>query len=104
MAKAVNYHEDVKRYDPGAPKAIVDKIVDHLGPSLKNKDAALVACSDSKEKDYIVKNWVEGKLGLSGDTAQLVDDVCHEMENDTQKQRVTFYYLLAMHTGKLGDL
>lgn len=104
MAKAVNYLEDVKRYDPGAPERTVEAIVKHLGASLKNKDAALVACSDSKEKDHIAKSWVEGKLGLSGDTERLVDDVCKQMENDAHKQRVTFYYLLAMHTGKLGDL
>lgn len=104
MAKTVDYLADVQRYDAGATQANVQKIVDHLGIALKSKDSRLVACTDQKEKDLIKKNWVEGKLGLSGDTQMLVDDVCQEMQGDTHKQRVTFYYLLTMHTGKLADL
>ncbi len=104
MAKAADYIEDVKRYDSGAPEAVVQKIVNHLGVALLNKDASLVACSDQKEKDRVVSSWCEKKLGLSGDNATLVNDVCEQMKADYNKQRVTFYYLIAMHAGKLGDL
>lgn len=104
MAEAVNYLADVRRYDAGASEAVVQKIVKHLGIALNSPDSRLVACSDQTEKDRVKTSWVEGKLGLSGDTQMLINDVCEEMKGDVNKQRVTFYYLLAMHTGKLGDL
>ena len=105
MAKAADYIKDVKRYDAGAPEVVVQKIVNHLGIALTNKDASLVSCSDQTEKDRVVSSWCEKKLGLSGNTAQLVDDVCEQMKDDkSNKQRVTFYYLIAMHAGKLGEL
>lgn len=103
-SSAAKYIKDVKRYDPGAPDAIVQKIVTHLGIALKSKDASLVACSDQSEKDRVVKSWCEKKLGLSGDCAAMVDDVCEEMKDDRQKQRVTFYYLVARNAGMLSSL
>lgn len=104
MAKAADYIDDVKRYDAGASEAVVQKIVNHLGVALLNKDASLVACSDQTEKDRVISSWCEKKLGLSGDNAQMVDDVCDQMKADPNKQRVTFYYLVAMHAGRLGEL
>ena len=104
MPKAADYIEDVRRYDSGAPEAVVQKIVNHLGIALSNKDSSLVSCSDQKEKDRVVSSWCEKKLGLSGDSAILVDDVCEQMKADRHKQRVTFYYLLAKLTGRLNDL
>jgi len=104
MAKAADYMDDVKRYDAGAPEAIVQKIVNHLGVALLNKDASLVSCSDQTEKDRVIASWCEKKLGLSGDTARLVDDVCQEMKADRNKQRVTFYYLVAKNAGCLNNL
>jgi hypothetical protein len=104
MAKAADYIENVKRYDSGASEAVVQKIVNHLGVALLNKDASLVACSDQTEKDRVVSSWCEKKLGLSGDCAAMVADVCATMKEDRNKCRVTFYYLVAKNAGKLGDL
>ncbi len=104
MAKAADYIENVKRYDSGAGEAVVQKIVNHLGIALMNKDASLVACSDQTEKDRVVSSWCEKKLGLSGDCAAMVEDVCATMKEDRNKCRVTFYYLIAKTAGKLGDL
>lgn len=104
MAKSADYIEDVRRYDAGANEAVVQKIVNHLGVALLNRDASLVSCSDQKEKDRVKSSWCEKKLGLSGDTHVMVDDVCETMKDDRNKQRVTFYYLVAKNAGKLGEL
>lgn len=100
-----DYAADVKRYDSGADDAIIDKIVKHLGIALRSRDASLVSCSDQSELDRVIEKWCGKKLGMAGDAAaEVVGKVCEEMKGDRQKQRVTFYYLVAKHTGKLGDL
>ena len=100
-----NYIEDVKRYDGAADDAIVGKIVKHLGIALRSRDSSLVSCSDPKELARVVEKWCGKKLGVTGDAAdQVVEKVCEEMKGDRNKSRVTFYYLVAKHLGKLGDL
>ncbi len=99
------YLEDVQRYDSGADSAVVDKIVKHLGIALRSRDASLVSCSDQSELDRVIEKWGGKKLGMSAAAAsEIVSKVCEEMDEDRQKQRVTFYYLVAKHAGKLGDL
>lgn len=100
-----DYLADVKRYDVGASDETVSKIVKHLGIALRSKDASLVACSDSTELERVVEKWCGKKLGMSEAAGtEIVSKVCDEMSDDRQKQRVTFYYLVAKHAGKLGDL
>ena len=100
-----DYAADVKRYDSGADDAIIDKIVKHLGIALRSRDASLVSCSDQSELDRVIEKWCGKKLGIAEAAgAELVSKVCEEMKGDRQKQRVTFYYLVAKHAGKLGDL
>lgn len=99
------YLEDVQRYDSGADGAVVEKIVKHLGIALRSKDASLVSCSDQAELDRVVEKWGGKKLGMNeAASSEIVNKVCEEMKDDRQKQRVTFYYLVAKHAGKLGDL
>lgn len=99
------YLEDVQRYDSGASEDVVGKIVKHLGIALRSKDASLVSCSDQAELDRVIEKWCGKKLGMdAAAAAEVVSKVCEEMAGDRQKQRVTFYYLVAKHTGKLGDL
>ncbi len=105
MAKAEDYIEDVQRYDAGASIDHVKKIVNHLGIALSNRDSSLVSATDQVEKDRIRDGFAAKKLGLDADAgAALVDKVCEQMSGDRMKQRVTFYYLMAKHAGKLGDL
>ena len=72
-------------------------VLKHLGPSVHQKDASLVACSDKKELETIKKNFLIGKLGLE-DTPRLdeaIQEVCGAMgESNRHKHRATFYYLL----------
>lgn len=101
-----DYLADVQRYDAGADADIVQKIVKHLGIALRSKDASLVSCSDKSELDRVREKWCKKKLGESDDGAAdgVVGKVCETMKGDRQKQRVTFYYLVAKEMGKLGDL
>lgn len=108
MADASQYAENVKKYASGYNQAAAEKIVGHLGIALRNKDSSLVACSDQGELDRVREKWCRGKLGL----AQTKDDldagiklVCDTMQPEGgNKSRVTFYYLLAEHFGKLEAL
>lgn len=105
MAKAEDYIENVKKYDPAADIDTVTKIVKHCGIALQSTDASLVSCSDQSEKDRVRDGFCAKKLGMDTATAgAAVDAVCAEMKEDKRKSRVTFYYLLAKNAGKLGDL
>ena len=101
-----DYLADVQRYDSGADADIVSKIVKHLGIALQSKDASLVSCSDSSELDRVREKWCMKKLGQSdeGKCDSVIAGVCETMSGDRNKQRVTFYYLVAKEFGQLGDL
>ena len=82
-----NYHEESYH-----------AVMKYLGSSVLDKYAALVACSDPKELDYIKKHFWIGKLGLNEDDERLdsaIQQVCHALgESNNKKHRPTFYYLL----------
>ena len=101
-----DYLSDVKKYDAGADAAVVDKIVKHLGIALRSRDSSLVSCSDPSERDRVREKWCGKKLGVTNDAAsdEVIAKVCQEMADDNSKSRVTFYYLVAKHLGKLSDL
>ena len=101
-----DYLSDVQRYDAGADAGTVDKIVKHLGIALRSKDASLVSCSDNSELDRVRESWCKKKLGHSDDAKcdEVIGEICQTMKGDRNKQRVTFYYLVAKATGQLGDL
>lgn len=100
------YLEDVQRYDAGADPDVVSKIVKHLGIALQSKDASLVSCSDSSELDRVREKWCMKKLGHTDEAGcdAVIASVCETMSGDRNKQRVTFYYLVAKEHGQLGDL
>ena len=101
-----DYLADVRKYDALADAAVVDKIVKHLGIALRNRDSSMVACSDKAELDRVRAKWCEKKFGF--EEAQradaIIELVCRTMGSDNSKSRVTFYYLVAKHMGRLGDL
>lgn len=101
-----DYLADVQRYDAGASEEIVGKIVKHLGIALRSRDASLVSCSDPSELARVREKWCGKKLGIADESAsdEVIGKVCEEMKGDRNKARVTFYYLVAKHMGKLGDL
>jgi hypothetical protein len=101
-----DYLSDVKKYDAAANADAVAKIVKHLGIALRNRDSALVSCTDAKELDRVKANWVAKKLGVadSGKADGAIEKTCKAMAADNTKSRVTFYYLVARDLGKLGSL
>ncbi|OBZ93962.1 hypothetical protein ADU59_19965 [Pararhizobium polonicum] len=100
-----DYLADVRKYDSGADEAIVNKIVKHLGIALRNRDSSLVSASDQTELDRVKEKWCGKKLGVTGpDADAAVDAVAKTMAGDRSKSRVTFYYLVAKHLGKLATL
>lgn len=108
MADASAYAENIKKYSNGYNKAAAEKIVGHLGIALRNRDSSIVACSDDGELDRVRERWCRGKLGLAQKQPEIdaaIQAVCEKMKAEGgQKSRVTFYYLLAEHFGKLDAL
>lgn len=69
---------------------------------LSQSDTKYVACSDPAECDRVRDNFLKKKLGLgSADLDGSIKAVCQAMKADRTKSRLTFYYLLAEHHGKL---
>ena len=70
-----------------------------LGPSIYNKDAETVSCTDASELDRVKANYLIKKLGLA-DSAALdaaIKEVCEQMgSSNRNKYRGAFYYLLAV--------
>lgn len=108
MADASPYEENIKKYAKGYNQAAAEKIVGHLGIALRNRDSSIVACTDEGELDRVREKWCRGKLGLAHKQSELdagIKAICDRMKAEGgAKSRVTFYYLLAEHFGKLGDL
>lgn len=101
------YTENIAVYSSPVDEAAEAAIVKHLGIALRSRDSSLVACSDSTERERVRDSWLKKKLGLTQPDAELddaVQAVCARMSGETNKSRVTFYYLLAEQFGKLADL
>lgn len=108
MADASKYEENIKKYAAGYNQPAAEKIVGHLGIALRNRDSSLVSCSDSGELDRVREKWCRGKLSLAQTNAELdeaIQAICEKLKPEGgNKSRVTFYYLLAEHYGKLEAL
>lgn len=108
MADASAYADNIKKYAKAYNQAAAERIVGHLGIALRNRDSALVACSDKNELARVRDKWCRGKLGLAENQQALdgaIQAICERMkEEGGQKSRVTFYYLLAEHFDKLDSL
>jgi hypothetical protein len=96
---------DVKKYAPDADDGVIAAIVRYCGIALRSKDASLVSFTDSVETDRVRENYCKKKLGLT-DPDSVIDAaiaaVGQRMSGDNTRNRVTVYYLLAEHFGKLG--
>lgn len=102
---AEDWLEDVKKYATNVDEAAVAGIVRYLGIALRNRDSSLVSFSDPTETDYVRENFLKKKLALTDPDSTLdaaIAGVGQRMKEDRTKNRVTVYYLLAEHFGKLG--
>ncbi len=69
---------------------------------MSKADTRYVACSDPTELDRVRENFLKKKLGLkSADLDASIKATCEHMKSDKTKSRLTFYYVLAEHYGKL---
>lgn len=103
MAK--DWASDVKKYAPNADDKAIAGIVRHCGIALQKVDSSLVSFSDKAETDRVREGFLKKKLALTDDDATLdkaIASVGEKMKEDRTKNRVTVYYLLADHFGKLG--
>lgn len=84
-------------------RPLLEKIGKSLGPSLYNKDAALVAARQKSELETIKKNFLIKKLGckdgpeLDKALAKAVKKIGTSRRN---KLRPVFYYILVKELGK----
>ncbi len=80
------------------------KVTVGLGPSIYNKDASTVSCSDDSELQRVIDNYLVKKLGCKESQDKMmaaVKDVCSQMgSSNRNKYRAIFYYLLAKKYGK----
>lgn len=102
---AEDWAADVKKFAPDADEGVIAAIVRYCGIALRTPDASLVSFSDPAETGRVRDNYCRKKLGLT-DPDDIVDaaikQVGARMGSDTTRNRVTVYYLLAEHFGKLG--
>jgi len=86
-----------------ADMSLLTKVTIGCGPSIYNKDAATVSCSDESELATVKNNYLIKKLGLK-DGPKLDDaikKVCGQLgSSNRNKYRAMFYYLLCKEFGK----
>ena len=79
---------------------LITKVAKGLGPSIHNKDAETVSCSDSSELDRVRENFLKNKLGLSDSDDELdtaIKEICEKMgTSNRNKYRGLFYALLVV--------
>jgi len=86
-----------------ADMSLLTKVTIGCGPSIYNRDAASVSCSDDGELATVKNNYLIKKLGLK-DGPQLdaaIKKVCEKLgSSNRNKYRAMFYYLLCKEFGK----
>ena len=97
---------DVKKYaKTPVDEAALAGLIKTYRLVMSKPDTKYVACSDKLERDRVRENFLKKKLGLSGDGLDAsIEAVCTAMKASRSKSRLTFYYLLAEHHGKLAGL
>ena len=102
---AENWAADVKKYVPNADEKAIAGIVKYCGIALQKRDSSLVSFTDKEEVARVRNNFLKKKLGLTNSDAELdkaIMSVGDKMKDDRTRNRVTVYYLLADHFGKLS--
>lgn len=102
---AEDWAADVRKYAPDADDKTISGIVRYCGVALQKRDSSLVSFSDKEELARVRENFLKKKLGLALDDAELdkaISAVGERMKGARAKNRVTVYYLLAEHFGKLS--
>lgn len=102
----MDYLADLKKYTAKPDEAVVAAMEKTYRLVLSQPDSAVVSFSDPAELETIKKNFLIKKLGLS-DSADLdagLEAVGAKLKGVHRRNRLTVYYLLAEHFGKLDVL
>jgi hypothetical protein len=102
---ASDWAADVKKYAPEADDKAIAGIVRYCGIALRNRDSSLVSFGDDEEVARVRNNFLKKKLALTLPDAELneaIAKVGEKLQSTRAKNRVTVYYLLADHFGKLS--
>lgn len=102
---AEDWAVDVRKYVPDADSGVIAAIERYCGIALHHRDSALVSFTSSDELGRVRDNFLKKKLGLTDPDSvldQAIASVGDRMKGDRTRNRVTVYYLLAEHFGKLG--
>jgi len=102
---AGNWAADVKKYVPNANDKAIAGIVKYCGIALQKRDSSLVSFADPEEVARVRNNFLKKKLGITQSDNELdkaIMAAADRMKGDRTKNRVTVYYLLADHFGKLS--
>ncbi|GAA1395105.1 DUF2853 family protein [Luteococcus peritonei] len=96
---------DIQKYAPGASAELVTKMEQTYRLVLSKADSAQVSFSDPEELARVRENFVQKKLGITDSDAE-VDEVIASIgaKISGRKNRLTVYYLLAEHYGRLDKL
>ncbi len=96
--KLALYKKFVGDHNLSVDEALLTKVTIGLGPSIYNKDAESIACTQKSEVDRVRENFLKKKLGLTQSDAELdqaIQDVCQEIGSSVKnKYRAVFYTLL----------
>ncbi len=102
--KIALYQKAAAELGLGLDDAFIAKVTDGLGPSIYNRDAETVSCSDDSELARVRENFLKKKLGLTDSDEKLdaaIKEVCEKMgSSNRNKYRALFYALLAKNFGK----
>lgn len=103
---AEDWAVNVRKYAPEADPDIIAGIIRHCGIALQSRDASLVSFSDAAETGRVRESFLKKKLGLMEADEQLDNSIAavgERMKDEHFRHRVTVYYLLADHYGKLEN-
>ncbi|WP_405369078.1 MULTISPECIES: DUF2853 family protein [unclassified Nonlabens] len=80
---------------------LLRKVTKGLGPSIYNRDAETVS-AEKTEMERVVKNYLQKKLGLTGDDLMASVEAVIEKygKSERAKYRAIIYYMLCVHHGK----
>ena len=101
----MDYKSDIAKYTSNVNDKAVDAIVKFCGIALKSRDSSLVSVTDTVELDRIRKGFATKMLNLDeAGCEKAIKAASDKMKADKNKQRVTFYYLMAESAGKIDSL
>ena len=95
------YISQLEELGVSVDEALLDWVIDRVGPSNYNDDGKFVACSDESEKERVFSGFVGDELQEEDKEKgmQAIDEVCEQMSGINKKYRAVVYYLLAKKYG-----